>query len=232
MLLPVTVLGIQALALVGSAVSFIITAVTAGPLATSLIGLAVMFFIFAAGVGAAARRLASAPVGASGGDRLRAARHRLRLQRHRGPVAGARLLVTAIAVPGFFLPAVVEAYNRALADRRVPGPRRMGRYRILSSERSIRYRPEFCAGYPMATCVLSNSSHCNHPPPLGESVKCAKIAQRQRQNGNLRTLNSCQRCWLGGFRPTAPSVARQRLPAGSLTRAAVTISGRSRPARR
>ena len=119
MLLPVTVLGIQALALVGSAVSFIITAVTAGPLATSLIGLAVMFFIFAAGVGAAAR-------GA------------WRLHRWARPAAiafellvivfafsviggslwlGLACLVTAIAVLlGFFLPAVVEAYNRALTD--------------------------------------------------------------------------------------------------------------------
>ncbi|MEY9257085.1 MULTISPECIES: hypothetical protein [Brevibacterium] len=119
MLVPVTVLGIQALALVGSAVSFIITAITAGPLAASLIGLAVMFLIFAAGVGAAAR-------GA------------WRLHRWARPAAiafellvivfafsviggslwlGLACLVTAIAVLlGFFLPAVVDAYNRALTD--------------------------------------------------------------------------------------------------------------------
>ena len=83
------------------------------------IGLAVMFFIFAAGVGAAAR-------GA------------WRLHRWARPAAiafellvivfafsviagslwlGLACLVTAIAVLlGFFLPAVVEAYNRALTD--------------------------------------------------------------------------------------------------------------------
>ncbi|UVI35045.1 hypothetical protein [Brevibacterium spongiae] len=119
MLLVVVVLGIQALALVGSAVSFIITAIGAGQLATSLIGLAIMFLIFAAGVGAAAR-------GA------------WRLHRWARPAAiafellvivfafsviggslwlGLACLVTAIAVlMGFFLPPVVDAYNRALTD--------------------------------------------------------------------------------------------------------------------
>ncbi|MGO2996187.1 MAG: hypothetical protein ACTIII_15260 [Brachybacterium alimentarium] len=119
MTLVVVVLGIQALALVGSALSFIITAIGAGELAASLVGLAVMFLIFAAGVGAAAR-------GA------------WRLHRWARPAAiafellvivfafsviggslwlGLACLLTAIAViMGFFLPPVVEAYNRALAD--------------------------------------------------------------------------------------------------------------------
>lgn len=117
MLLVVVVLGLQALALIGSALSFIITAFGAGQLAPSLIGLAVMFLIFAAGVGAAAR-------GA------------WRLHRWARPAAiafellvivfafsviagslwlGLVCLVTAIAViMGFFLPAVVDAYGRAL----------------------------------------------------------------------------------------------------------------------
>jgi hypothetical protein len=119
MLLVVVVLVVQALALVGSALSFVITAFTAGELAASLLGLAVMFLIFAAGVGAAAR-------GA------------WRLHRWARPAAiafellvivfgftviggslwlGLACLVTAIAViMGFFLPAVVDAYNRALHD--------------------------------------------------------------------------------------------------------------------
>lgn len=119
MLLVVTVLGIQALVLVGSAVSFVITAFTAGELAASLIGLAVMFLIFAAGIAAAAR-------GA------------WRLHRWARPASiafellvivfafsviggslwlGLACLITAIAViMGYFLPAVVDAYNRALGD--------------------------------------------------------------------------------------------------------------------
>src|SRR5699024_12766029 len=53
--LVVIVPGVQALALVGAAVSFAITAFGTGELVSSLLGLAVMFLIFAAGVGAAAR---------------------------------------------------------------------------------------------------------------------------------------------------------------------------------
>lgn len=119
MLLVVVVLCIQSLALVGSAVSFLIAAFGAGELATSLIGLAVMFLIFAAGIAAAAR-------GA------------WRLHRWARPASiafellvivfgfsviggslwlGLACLVSAIAVIlGFFLPAVVDAYNRALSD--------------------------------------------------------------------------------------------------------------------
>jgi polyferredoxin len=119
MLLVVVVLGVQSLALVGSAVSFFITAIGAGQLATSLIGLGVMFLIFAAGIAAAAR-------GA------------WRLHRWARPASiafellvivfgisviggslwlGLACLITAIAViMGFFLPPVVDAYNRALAD--------------------------------------------------------------------------------------------------------------------
>lgn len=119
MLLPVSVLGIQALALVGAAVSFVITAITAGPLAASLIGLAVMFLIFAAGIAAAAR----------GAWRLhRWARpasiaFELLVIVFGFSVIGGTLwlglvcLVSAIAVIlGFFLPATVDAYNRALAE--------------------------------------------------------------------------------------------------------------------
>ena len=117
MLLVVLVLGIQVLALLGSALSFIITAFGAGPLAGSLVGLAVMFLIFAAGVAAAAR-----------GSWL--------LHRWARPAAiafellvivfafsviggslglGLACLVSAIAVIiGYFLPPVVDAYNRAL----------------------------------------------------------------------------------------------------------------------
>ncbi|MDN5635070.1 MAG: hypothetical protein L0G36_05430 [Brevibacterium sp.] len=117
MLLVVVVLGIQVLALLGSALSFIITAFSAGPLAGSLLGLAVMFLIFAAGVAAAARGS-------------------WKLHRWARPAAiafellvivfafsviagslwlGLACLVTAIAVLlGYFLPPVVDAYNRAL----------------------------------------------------------------------------------------------------------------------
>ena len=55
MLIPVIVLLLQALVLAGTAVSFIVTAFSAGSLATSLIGLAVMFLIFTASLLAAAR---------------------------------------------------------------------------------------------------------------------------------------------------------------------------------
>ncbi|MGC2975878.1 hypothetical protein ACPUD8_09210 [Brevibacterium sp. FAM 25378] len=119
MLVPVTVLGMQALALVGAAVSFVITAISAGPLATSLIGLAVMFLIFAAGVGAAARgawRLHRWARPASIAFEL------LVIVFAFSVIGGSLLLglaclVTAIAViMGFFLPAVVDAYNRALTD--------------------------------------------------------------------------------------------------------------------
>lgn len=117
MLLVVVVLGVQALALIGAAVSFLITAIGAGGLASSLVGLAVMFLIFAAGVVAAARGS-------------------WRLHRWARPAAiafellvivfgfsviggslwlGLACLVSAIAViMGFFLPPVVEAYNRSL----------------------------------------------------------------------------------------------------------------------
>lgn len=117
MLLVVVVLGIQALSLVGAAISFVITAFGAGGLASSLVGLAVMFLIFAAGIGAAARGS-------------------WRLHRWARPAAiafellvivfglsviggslwlGLACLVSAIAVIlGYFLPPVVDAYNRAL----------------------------------------------------------------------------------------------------------------------
>ncbi|WP_235345920.1 hypothetical protein [Brevibacterium sp. UCMA 11754] len=117
MLLVVVVLGIQVLALLGSALSFILTALSAGALAGSLLGLAVMFLIFAAGVAAAARGS-------------------WKLHRWARPAAiafellvivfafsviagtlwlGLACLVTALAVLlGYFLPSVVDAYNRAL----------------------------------------------------------------------------------------------------------------------
>ncbi|MDK8434804.1 MULTISPECIES: hypothetical protein [unclassified Brevibacterium] len=119
MLLVVTVLGVQVLVLLGSAVTFVVTAFGAGSLAGSLLGLAVMFLIFAAGVAAAARGS-------------------WRLHRWARPAAiafellvivfglsviggslwlGLGCLLTAIAVIiGYFLPPVVDAYNRALAD--------------------------------------------------------------------------------------------------------------------
>lgn len=119
MLIVVSVLGIQVLALVGSAISFIIAAFSAGELASSLLGLAVMFLIFAAGVALAAR-------GA------------WRLQRWARPASiafellvaifgfsviggslwmGLAAMVTALTVIlGFFMPANVEAYNDALGD--------------------------------------------------------------------------------------------------------------------
>ncbi|WP_246490389.1 hypothetical protein [Brevibacterium oceani] len=119
MLLVVVVLGIQSLALVGAAVSFLVAALGAGQLATSLIGLAVMFLIFAAGIAAAAR----------GAWRLhRWARpasiaFELLVIVFGFSVIGGTLwlglvcLVSAIAVIlGFFLPATVDAYNRALAE--------------------------------------------------------------------------------------------------------------------
>ena len=117
MLLVVVVLGIQVLALLGSALSFILTALSAGALAGSLLGLAVMFLIFAAGVAAAARGS-------------------WKLHRWARPAAiafellvivfafsviagtlwlGLACLVTALAVLlGYFLPSVVDAYNWAL----------------------------------------------------------------------------------------------------------------------
>ncbi|MBU5894501.1 hypothetical protein JVW19_21250, partial [Vibrio cholerae O1] len=55
MLLVVIVLGLQALVLIGTAISFAVTALRSGARASSLIGLAVMFLIFAAGLLAAAR---------------------------------------------------------------------------------------------------------------------------------------------------------------------------------
>ncbi len=119
MLLVVVVLCLQALALAGAAVSFLIAAIGAGQYAVPLTGLAVMFLIFAAGIAAAAR-------GA------------WRLHRWARPASiafellvivfgfsviggtlwlGLACLVSAIAVIlGFFLPATVDAYNRALAD--------------------------------------------------------------------------------------------------------------------
>ncbi|MFC9443021.1 MULTISPECIES: hypothetical protein [unclassified Brevibacterium] len=119
MLIPVIVLLLQALVLAGTAVSFIVTAFSAGSLATSLIGLAVMFLIFTAGL-------------------LAAARGSWRLHRWARPAAiafellvivfgfstiggslwfGLACLITAIAVIlGYFTPPVVDAYNRALAD--------------------------------------------------------------------------------------------------------------------
>ncbi|MFF8893074.1 hypothetical protein [Brevibacterium casei] len=118
MLLVVIVLGLQALVLIGTAISFIVTAIGAGALASSLLGLAVMFLIFAAGL-------------------LAAARGSWRLHRWARPAAiafelltivfgftviggslwlGLGCLVTAIAViVGYFTPPVVDAYNRALA---------------------------------------------------------------------------------------------------------------------
>ncbi|GAA3827476.1 hypothetical protein KACC15558_04080 [Brevibacterium ammoniilyticum] len=117
MLIVVIVLGLQALVLLGTAVSFIVTAIGAGALATSLIGLAVMFVVFAAGLVAAAR-----------GSWL--------LHRWARPAAiafellvivfgisviggslglGLGCLITALAViVGYFTPPVVDAYNRAL----------------------------------------------------------------------------------------------------------------------
>ena len=119
MLLVVIVLGIQALALVGAALSFVITAFGAGELASSLFGLAVMFLIFAAGVGAAARGAWCLHRWA----RPAAIAFELLVIVFGFSVIGGSLwlglacLVTAIAViMGFFLPAVVDAYNRALHD--------------------------------------------------------------------------------------------------------------------
>src|SRR5690625_5415208 len=55
MLLVVIVLGIQALALVGAAVSFVLSAFGTGELVSSLFGQDVKLLIFDAGVGGAAR---------------------------------------------------------------------------------------------------------------------------------------------------------------------------------
>lgn len=118
MLIVVIVLGLQSLALVWAAGTFIVTALSAGGLASSLIGLAVMFLVFAAGVAAAARGS-------------------WRLHRWARPAAiafellvlffgfsvlsgatwlGVAAIVSAAAVIiGYFLPPVVDAYNRALA---------------------------------------------------------------------------------------------------------------------
>ena len=117
MLLVVVVLGFQVLALLGSALSFILTAFNAGSLAGSLLGLAVMFLIFAAGVAAAARGSWKLHRWA----RPAAIAFELLVIVFAFSVIGGSLwlglacLVTALAVLlGYFLPPVVDAYNRAL----------------------------------------------------------------------------------------------------------------------
>ena len=117
MLLVVIVLGIQVLALLGSALSFVLTALGAGELAGSLIGLAVMFLIFAAGVAAAARGSWKLHRWA----RPAAIAFELLVIVFAFSVIGGTLplglacLATALAVIiGYFLPPVVDAYNRAL----------------------------------------------------------------------------------------------------------------------
>ncbi|MGO1177267.1 MAG: hypothetical protein ACTMKZ_13895 [Brevibacterium aurantiacum] len=117
MLVVVVVLGIQVLALLGSALSFILTAISAGPLAGSLLGLAVMFLIFAAGVAATARGSWKLHRWA----RPAAIAFELLVIVFAFSVIGGTLwlglacLVTALAVLlGYFQPPVVDAYNRAL----------------------------------------------------------------------------------------------------------------------
>lgn len=117
MLVVVVVLGIQVLALLGSALSFVLTAISAGPLAGSLLGLAVMFLIFAAGVAATARGSWKLHRWA----RPAAIAFELLVIVFAFSVIGGSLwlglacLVTALAVLlGYFLPPVVDAYNRAL----------------------------------------------------------------------------------------------------------------------
>ncbi|RBP68071.1 hypothetical protein DFO66_101298 [Brevibacterium sanguinis] len=119
MLLVVVVLGLQAAGLVAAAATFVVTAFTAGGLAGSLLGLAVMFLIFAAGIAAAARgswRLHRWARPAAIAFELLVILFGINVLGG-APWLGIAAIASAVAVIiGYFLPPVVAAYNRALAD--------------------------------------------------------------------------------------------------------------------
>ncbi len=119
MLLVVVVLGLQAAGLLAAAVSFVVAAFTAGGLAGSLLGLAVMFLVFAAGIAAAARgswRLHRWARPAAIAFELLVILFGVNILGGALWLGLAAILTAAAVIVGYFLPPVVDAYNRALAD--------------------------------------------------------------------------------------------------------------------
>ncbi len=119
MLLVVVVLGLQAAGLLAAAVSFVVAAITAGGLAGSLLGLAVMFLVFAAGIAAAARgswRLHRWARPAAIAFELLVILFGVNILGGALWLGLAAILTAAAVIVGYFLPPVVDAYNRALAD--------------------------------------------------------------------------------------------------------------------